>query len=177
MNFLNKVSPKWLRASVYGANDGIVTTFAVVAGVSGAGLSANIILILGVANMIADGLSMGFGDYLGERAEQKLRQQRKQTFNSSRHWETGLITFISFVIAGSLPLLPYVFELFGVVMPGISIFLSSIVATGSALFLVGSLRVLFTKEHWFKSGLEMLGVGAIAAIMAYILGSVIEKLT
>ncbi len=176
MKFLNAVSPKWLRASVYGANDGIVTTFAVVAGVSGAGLPASIILTLGIANMIADGLSMGLGDYLGERSEQKLLQQRKQSFSSSGHWETGLITFISFVVAGSLPLLPYFLALFGISLPYFSTFLSSIIATACALFLVGSLRVIFTKDHWFSSGLEMLGVGAIAATVAYFLGSLIERL-
>ncbi len=177
MKFLNVVSPKWLRASVYGANDGIVTTFAVVAGVSGAGLPANIILTLGIANMIADGLSMGLGDYLGERSEQKLRQQRKQSFSSSGHWETGIITFVSFVIAGSLPLAPYFLALLGIPLPYLSTFVSSIIATASALFLVGSLRVIFTKDHWFSSGFEMLTVGAIAATVAYFLGSLIERLT
>ena len=60
-----------LKAAVYGANDGIITTFAVVAGVAGAGLSPSVVLILGISNIIADGLSMGIGDYLGERSERR----------------------------------------------------------------------------------------------------------
>ena len=50
--------PNYIRDWVYGGIDGTVTTFAVVAGVVGAQLSANIIIILGIANLLADGLSM-----------------------------------------------------------------------------------------------------------------------
>lgn len=60
-----------LKASVYGASDGIITTFAVVAGVAGAGLPSYIVLILGIANMVADGISMAIGDYLGSRSQQR----------------------------------------------------------------------------------------------------------
>ena len=59
----------YLPEFVYGSIDGIVTTFAVVAGASGAGLSVNIILILGLANLFADGLSMSIGSYLSKKAE------------------------------------------------------------------------------------------------------------
>lgn len=65
-----------LRAVVYGANDGIVTTFAIVAGVAGAKLSADVVLILGVANIVADGLSMGMGDFLGSVSEEKFKQRQ-----------------------------------------------------------------------------------------------------
>ena len=58
-----------IKSFVYGGLDGAVTTFAVVAGVAGADLSAGMIMILGVANLVADGISMAFGDYLGTRAE------------------------------------------------------------------------------------------------------------
>ena len=54
--------PGLLKAAVYGANDGIITTFAVVSAVAGAGLDPKIIIILGLANLIADGFSMGVGD-------------------------------------------------------------------------------------------------------------------
>ncbi len=53
---------------VLGAIDGAITTFAVVAGAAGADLSAGIIVVLGVANLLADGFSMGVGVFLGGRA-------------------------------------------------------------------------------------------------------------
>jgi VIT1/CCC1 family predicted Fe2+/Mn2+ transporter len=54
----------YIRDLIYGANDGVITTFAVVAGVTGGALSARAVLIVGVANLLADGLSMGVGNYL-----------------------------------------------------------------------------------------------------------------
>ena len=55
---------------VYGANDGILTSFAVVAGVTGGSLSSGIVLIVGLANLFADGLSMGVGNFLSIRARE-----------------------------------------------------------------------------------------------------------
>ncbi|HEY9007765.1 MAG TPA: VIT1/CCC1 transporter family protein [Ohtaekwangia sp.] len=59
----------YLPELVYGSIDGIVTTFAVVAGAAGANLHINIIIILGMANLIADGLSMSIGSYLSHKSE------------------------------------------------------------------------------------------------------------
>ena len=71
-------SPSYLSDWVLGGVDGAVTTFAIVAGVAGASLSTNIILILGAANLLADGFSMAAGNYLGVKAEnddyERLRQ-------------------------------------------------------------------------------------------------------
>ncbi|WP_317054737.1 VIT1/CCC1 transporter family protein [Roseovarius rhodophyticola] len=66
-----------LRDAIYGAIDGTVTTFAIVAGVAGAGLSPIVIVVLGLANVLADGFSMAAANYSGEKAEQdNLRQIR-----------------------------------------------------------------------------------------------------
>ena len=61
----------YLRDFVYGAIDGTVTTFAVVAGVAGAGLRSSVVIILGIANLIADGFSMAASNYLGTRTERQ----------------------------------------------------------------------------------------------------------
>ncbi|MBI2635798.1 VIT1/CCC1 transporter family protein [Candidatus Peregrinibacteria bacterium] len=59
----------WIHDIVYGAHDGIVTTFAVVAGTVGAGLPVGIVVIIGMANLLADGVSMGAGAFLSLRSE------------------------------------------------------------------------------------------------------------
>lgn len=71
--------PSYLRDFVYGAIDGAVTTFAVVSGVAGAGLSADVVLILGIANLVGDGFSMAAGNYLGTRADEQLRGRARDT--------------------------------------------------------------------------------------------------
>ena len=62
-----------LRDFIYGGIDGAVTTFAVVAGVAGAGLSSTVVIILGVANLIADGFSMAVSNFAATRAEMQQR--------------------------------------------------------------------------------------------------------
>jgi VIT1/CCC1 family predicted Fe2+/Mn2+ transporter len=63
---------------VYGSIDGVITTFAVVSGVAGAALSPTIILILGFANLFADGFSMSVGNYLGYKSEKELYNKEKK---------------------------------------------------------------------------------------------------
>ena len=68
----------YIQDVVYGGNDGIVTTFAVVAGTMGADLPHYIIVILGVANLIADGTSMGTGSYLSTKSEMDQYERLKR---------------------------------------------------------------------------------------------------
>jgi len=69
---------QYIKSVIYGGLDGIITTFAVVAGVAGASLSAGVVLILGFANLIADGLSMAIGDYLSTKAENEYNKVERQ---------------------------------------------------------------------------------------------------
>lgn len=165
-----------VKAAVFGANDGIITTFAIVAGVSGANMPIQVILVLGVANMIADGISMGLGDFLGERSERRFQiSQNRHNTHLSKLGLSSLITFVSFVLAGSLPLIPY-FANLAFRLPMDNSFLLSILSTTLALFVIGSLRTIFTKGAWWKNGLEMLFVGALAAFASYFLGSTVQML-
>lgn len=71
-------SASYLRDFIYGAIDGTVTTFAVVAGATGASFSATVVVIMGFANLFADGLSMAVSNYLGTRAEQDERDRARE---------------------------------------------------------------------------------------------------
>jgi VIT1/CCC1 family predicted Fe2+/Mn2+ transporter len=73
----------YLGEFVYGGIDGAVTTFAVVAGSVGAGLDSSIIIILGFANLLADGFSMSIGAYLSTKSEKDNYNQYKKT----EYWE------------------------------------------------------------------------------------------
>jgi vacuolar iron transporter family protein len=68
----------YLRDWVYGGIDGTVTTFAIMAGVVGASLSAGVVVILGVANLLADGFSMAAANYSGTKAEHDEYEQLRR---------------------------------------------------------------------------------------------------
>lgn len=69
---------KYVKSLVFGGLDGTITTFAVVAASKGGGLSTNVVLLMSMANLIADGLSMGVGDYLSSKAELEYARTEKR---------------------------------------------------------------------------------------------------
>jgi vacuolar iron transporter family protein len=75
----HKTEGKYIKSIVYGGLDGIITTFAVVASVFGADLNIGLVIVMGFANLLADGMSMGMGDFLSSRAEfQFMAMERKR---------------------------------------------------------------------------------------------------
>lgn len=209
----------FLKDMIYGGIDGVVTTFAIVAGVQGAGLSPNIIVALGVANIIADGFSMAASNYSGTKAElddrrritqieeihiadhhegelEELRQilslrglsgdvlerATVQIAQDKNQWialmltdeyglppndpnplKSGLATFGAFLVAGSIPLLPFILG-----VP--SAFEVSIAATMITFFLIGTGKSRWSLSSWWQSGAETLAIGATAALLAYGVG-------
>ncbi len=227
----HKSEGRYLRSLIYGGLDGIITTFAVVAGVAGASLSVAVVLIMGFANLIADGLSMAIGDYLSTKAEIEYgRAERKREAWEVEHHPEGekremveiytskgmaaedaeamteilarnpdawvsvmmveelgiveeeesplrnaLVTFLSFLAFGFVPLVAYVLSRFVPAMESVT-FLTACGLTGVTLFVLGALKVRFTDRRWYVAGLEMLIVGGLASAAAYGIGALIARL-
>lgn len=74
---------RYIKDVIYASSDGIVTTFAVVAGATGASLSTAIIIILGFTNLLADGFSMAISNYLGTKSEIEYYKKEEEREN----WE------------------------------------------------------------------------------------------
>ncbi len=161
----------YLRDIIYGANDGIITTFAIVAGVAGAALEARIVLILGFANLLADGASMGASNFLAIRSDEAARLADNRGVAEPFPLRHASVTFLAFVLAGAVPLISYVIEL------GPAAFPVAVALTFATLFGVGAGRSMVVSVRWWIGGLEMLAVGASAAAVAYGVGALIAPLT
>jgi len=77
------INREYIGEFVYGGTDGAITTFAVVAGAEGASLGISIVVILGVANLIADGFSMSVGNFFSTKAERDNFRKHRQI----EYWE------------------------------------------------------------------------------------------
>ncbi len=221
---------KYLREFVYGGIDGAVTTFAVVAGAVGANLNAEIIIILGFANLFADGFSMSVGAYLSAKSDKESYQKHKNieyweidnipekevqevrdiykakgfegrlleevltVITSDRErwvdemmknelemipeekspFKIGLATLISFILIGFIPLVIYVYDYFN--HTEFNVFLWTSIFTGLAFAVIGSLKSLVNQTNIFKSMAETIGLGLLAALVAYFVGDFLETL-
>lgn len=213
--------------AVLGGIDGCVTTFAIVAGTVGAGLSAPVALILGFANLIADGFSMAVSNYESVRAQDELREEVRRSeeehialvpegereeirqifsrkgfsgdilerivdtitgdrrlwietmmmeeHDLQRHAATpsrsGLVTFIAFVCAGAIPLLPLLFGGWSIQQR----FLFSTILAGAVFFSIGMLKSVVSGRPVLRSGLRTLLTGGAAAGLAYLTGRLLSE--
>lgn len=166
---------KYLWEFVYGGIDGCVTTFAVVAGSVGAGLEARIILILGFANLFADGFSMSIGAYLSSKSEKEQAQKNKEDISQLKlPLATALATFISFLTVGIIPLTIYIIDAF--IYPIANSFLWASILTFTGFALIGFLKSLVSEKSKIISILETLLLWALAAGVAYYVWDVLEKI-
>ncbi len=232
MKYLFNKFTDYFKEIIYGGIDGIVTTFAVVAGFSGSALPGDkmtdlsfmVVLLFGLANLFGDAASMGLGNFLSVRSEKSLYESYRQRelvrvqnnvpeeiqetksiltekgFSESEasalsnlyksnkeYWLdfimshklkmsdprgeneflTGFATFLSFVVFGAIPLLPFLFK----VSNSSQAFLFSTLATGLALILLGLLKWRVIGGQLMSSLVEVLTVGSTAAVLAYFVGT------
>jgi VIT1/CCC1 family predicted Fe2+/Mn2+ transporter len=215
-----------VRDVIFGANDGLVSILALVAGVFGAVEQSNFVLLTGVAGAIAGTVSMGAGAYVSSKSEQEVTQKEQQRkgirkkrspqkemeelvsfyqvqgfarstaigiaqrvserveqtealtlgeelgLTSDEEWpplKAGLLTGLSFMIASLVPILP--FALLDITPAAITAGIASLVF----LFLIGASKAIFTRQNWIRSGLEVFGIGTLAALITYMIGLVFPE--
>ncbi|MGI9546983.1 MAG: VIT1/CCC1 transporter family protein [Flavobacteriaceae bacterium] len=235
-NTLHKTRPilkrfeKYLGEFVYGGIDGCVTTFAVVAGSVGASLDSAVIIILGFANLLADGFAMSVGAYLSSKSNKDNFNKHKQI----EYWEIentpeaereeirdiyrakgftgdllekvvrvitsdkerwvndmmkeelemidedkspviiGAVTYVSFITIGLIPLVIYVLDYMRPM--DLNLFLTTSILTAIGFLIIGLLKAFVNKTRYWKGMLETVLLGGVAAMVAYLVGDLLEKL-
>jgi VIT1/CCC1 family predicted Fe2+/Mn2+ transporter len=168
-----------LREFVYGGMDGAVTTFAVVTGAAGANLGVNVILILGYANVLADGFSMAVGSYLSEKSDQDLSVSKGDSKKEDHEspLAASIATFLSFIFVGFIPLSMYTIDyVFSLGIETQTLLIYSVALTLAAFIGIGYLRGVITKISRTRAVLESFGLGLAAAIISYGAGNFLERL-
>lgn len=145
----------YLPQIIFWGIDGLVTTFAVVAGATGGWLAAKTVIIMGIANVLADGVSMSIGAYLS------TREEHKKNLSASLVW---FHTFVAFVFFGFLPLLPYILHAHK------DIFLLSCVITGASFIFIWYLKGVMNNKSIPRAIIQVVILGGIAASVAYYAG-------
>jgi len=217
-----------LRAAIFGINDGLVSNLSLVMGVAGANPGNHVILLAGVAGLLAGAASMAAGEYISMRAQRELferqialEREELETAPEEEQQELALIyrakgipraeaerlagalmrdasvaldtlareelgldpselgspwgaaasSFVSFAIGAIIPILPYLAAAGALALP-LSALLSAV-----ALFAVGAGVSLLTGRGLLLSGARMLLIGAGAAVITYLVGTLLGVAT
>jgi len=217
-----------VRDMIFGANDGLVSTLAFVAGVVGAITNPSIVLLSGVAELFAGTISMAVGSYQSSKSELEVLEregQRKKVkkgktpeeereelikFYESEGFKrgdaeaivdrvikekelplqattieqlglapeelgkpvkAGVLCGVSFGLAALVPILP-----FALPIDIWDAMIASVIGTVATLFGVGAMKTIFSRRNWVRSGLEMMGIGASAAAITYLIGTLFSMI-
>jgi vacuolar iron transporter family protein len=219
----------WLGDAIYGANDGLGAVFGIVSGVAGytGGAASSLVLISGLAGMLASALSMGSGAFLATKSERevyqaeidrerreieekpeeereelalfyqlkgftedeanllasRLAEKPEQFLRTLAHEELGLSeesfpspsvaavsATISTALGAFIPIIPFFF------LQGIPAIIAAGIISLIAHFVVGAAKTLVTGRSWFNSGMEMTVVGAVEAVITYVLGAAFKAI-
>lgn len=217
-----------VRDMIFGANDGLVSTLAFVAGVVGAITNPSIVLLSGIAELFAGTISMAVGSYQSAKSELEVLEregQRKKVkkgktpeeereelikFYESEGFKrgeaeaivdrvvkekdlplqattieqlglapeelgnpakAGVLCGVSFGLAALVPILP-----FALPIDIWDAMIASVIGTAASLFGVGAMKTIFSRRNWVRSGLEMMGIGASAAAITYLIGTLFSMI-
>lgn len=162
----------YLEELVYGGIDGTITTFAVVTGAVGANLESEVIVILGCANLLADGFAMSIGAYLSSNSK-KNNDIKKGIYYKSPIL-IGVFTYVSFIVMGFIPILVYILDLISPLQ--VNLFLSASILTAIVFIIIGAFKAYVTGNKIIKSISETLVLGSLAAFVAYYVGYFLEQI-
>lgn len=152
---------KFLSEFIYGSIDGLITTFAIIASSVGGNVPNMYMIIICFSSILADGYSMGVSRYLSYSAETSININKN-------HILSGIYTFISFVIIGILPILPFLF------MVNYE-FEMSIFLTFILFIIIGYIKGKLLNNNIYKSILETFTLGVSASLISYFVGYYIKN--
>lgn len=164
-----------IREIIFGLEDGIVSTMGVITGIASGTKDQFTVIVAGLVVVSVESISMAAGTYLSNKTEEeiiarkhKYRFWRNISRQAAKHAERDALAMgVSYVIGGSLPIIPYLF------LPLIVGIYFSIIMPIFGLTVVGIWKASLTGENKLKSVVETTGVSLVAALTGFIIGKLV----
>lgn len=158
-----------LRGFIFGVEDSLVSTVGLLSGIAAGGVSRPTIFLTGVVLIFVEAFSMGVGSYLSTKSEHEY-------LNNHGFWQkkrasaapASLVMFAAYIIAGVVPLIPYVFLPVGYALA------VSVVCSLTSLFLLGLWTGAVTHVHPIKTAVRMLLFGGTAIFIGLMVGMIVR---
>lgn len=163
----NKKYSLIIRNFVFGVEDSLVSTVGLLAGIAFADVASKTIVLTGAVLIFVEAFSMAIGSLLSEQSVEQYEENREVSL--SKPAVAAAVMFFSYVIAGFIPLAPYIVKLGNAVWWSIGLTLVS-------LFLLGAFNARLFRVKVFKDGLVTLFMGGLAIAVGIIVGQIAERL-
>lgn len=164
MNQMDKSS--YYRNFVFGVEDSLVSTVGLLSGISIAGASASTIFSTGVILIFVEAISMGAGSFLSESSAEIYENHNDSPTN--RSYKDAFIMFVSYLLSGFIPLLPYV-----LISDEQTAFWTSITLSLFVLMLLGVMGAKISNTRILKNVLRMVLVGGGAILVGSLVGQLL----
>lgn len=165
---ISKKTVTLLRNLVFGVEDSLVSTVGLLSGIAVAGTSRDTIFLAGVVLIFVEAFSMGVGSFISEHAVESYSS--KENADHSHTTLGGVVMFVSYFVAGFIPLFPYM------VADVSTAFTLSILASLIALFGLGVLTGKLFRLNIWSRGLQMFVLGGVAILLGVAVGKAVEVL-
>lgn len=156
-----------MRNFTFGVEDSLVSTVGLLAGIAVANVDRSTIIVTGLVLIFVEAFSMGVGSLLSEQSAEEYEFKKEVAL--SKPAVAAVVMFFSYVIAGLIPLAPYMF------WTDHSAIWVSIILTLISLFLLGIINARINKVRVWRDGLQILIMGSIAIAVGIIVGQIASK--
>lgn len=154
----------YLRNFVFGVEDGLVSTVGLLSGIVAGGVPRETVVLTGAVLIVVEAFSMGVGSFLSESSAEEYAEGREAPARSEKG---AAIMFISYFVAGFVPLFPYMVS--AIVRP----FAVSIVVSLVALFALGVASARFARRSVLRRAARMLVLGGVAILVGAAIGALL----
>lgn len=171
MNHWKRAALNSIREIVFGLEDGSVSTLGSITGIATATGNQSVVIVSGLVIIAVESLSMAAGTYLSNKTQDRAQFLINHKQDSDKNpVKDALFMGISYIIGGSVPILPYLFLSVTFALP------ISVVAVLCSIFLIGLLSGKLTRTSPVKTAMEMVIVSISAAALGFIVGKLASLL-